>query len=208
MSIILLRTLILYVLLVIVMRISGKRQIGQLQLSELVTTLLISEIAANPIVSPHTPLFHAILPILFVALLELVISFLVTRSGLIKKIFEGSPSILIRHGSIDQNELSRQRISLDELLSTLRQEGYPDPAEISFAILEQNGQVSVFDKSEEGALAYPVIIDGKINPANLKAAGKNENWIDKQLQAQNCALNDVFLLTVTDSGSLYFVKKK
>ena len=100
------------------------------------------------------------------------------------------------------------RLSVDDLLCELRLKNIACVDDVDYAILEQNGQISVFDSSDKDALAYAVIVDGKINPAALRAAGKNENWLTKQLAAQNCTTDAVFLMTVTDSGSLYFVKKK
>ena len=208
MTTVILRTLLLYALLIAAMRLTGKRQIGELQLSELVTTLLISEIAANPIVLPSSPLWHAILPILLIVLLELGISFLVTKSPTIKLLFDGRPSVLIRRGSIDQKELGRQRISVDELLSALRLKGFPDPSAVSYAILEQNGQLSVFSDAECSSLAYPLIVDGKEDPAALKAAGKDRNWLKKRLSALSCRQDRVFLFTVTDDGTEFLARRE
>lgn len=204
---ILFRTFLLYVLLIAVMRLTGKRQIGELQLSELVTTLLISEIAATPIATPQSSLWHAVLPILFIACLELAASHLVTKSDLAKRIFDGAPSFLIKHGCIDQKELLRQRISLEELLSALRQQGFVTPAEVSYAIMEQNGQVSVFSKEDGNHFAHPLIIDGKINPAAGKAAGKSADWVMMRMEALGCPLGDAFLYTLSDDGTEFLARR-
>ncbi len=202
------RTLLLYALLVAAMRLTGKRQIGELQLSELVTTLLVSEIAATPIVTPTAPVLNAIVPIVLVVTLELGISYLVTKSPFIKAIFDGKPSFLINRGEIDQKELMRQRISVDELLSALRQKGFSDPGEVSYAIMEQDGQVSVFSKEECAQFAHPLVIDGKINPAAMKAAGKDRKWIENKLRRKSCSLKDAFLFTLTDDGREFLARKQ
>ncbi len=202
-----LRTLILYALLVGAMRITGKRQIGQLQLSELVTTLLVSEIAVAPISDTRIPLSHAIAPILLVVGLELVISFLVTKSRTVKSIFEGKPSFIIREGKIDQKELLRQRISIDELLSALRQSGMSTPGEVSFAIMEGNGQVSVFSKEDLDSFAYPLIIDGKIDQNACDAAGVDQDRLASLLTGRRCEAKDAFLLTVSKDGTVFLAPK-
>jgi uncharacterized membrane protein YcaP (DUF421 family) len=207
MTTIVLRTVILYSLLVAAMRLTGKRQIGELQLSELVTTLLVSEIAATPIVSPQSSLWNAVVPILLVVFLELVISFLVTKSATIKAIFDGKPSFLINRGAIDQKEMLRQRVSVDELLSALRQKGFSDLSDVSYAIMEQNGQVSVFSMKECTEFSHPIVIDGKINPAALKATGKDQKWLENKLLRKSCPLKDVFLYTLTDSGKEFLARK-
>lgn len=205
---IILRTLLIYALLTAAMRLTGKRQIGELQLSELLTTLLISEIAANPIVVPTSPMLHAIVPILLIVALELGISYLVTKSSMIKKIFDGKPSFLIDCGKINQKELRKQRISIEELLSALRQKGYSDPGEVSYAIMEQDGTVSVFAKEEGGKFAHPIVIDGKINPAASHAAGLKKHAIQARLRAHGCSLEDAFLFTITDEGKEFLARRE
>lgn len=115
------RTVIIYILLVLAIRTTGKRQIGELEISELVSTFLISELASMPIGNQEIPLSFAIVPILIIISLEVIISFCSTRSSVMKRIFLGSPSILIQRGKVKQKELSKARMSMEELLSQLRQ---------------------------------------------------------------------------------------
>ena len=109
----LIRVLIIYVLLVLAIRTTGKRQIGELEISELVSAFLISEIASAPIGNQEIPLSFAILPILTIISLEIIISFLNTRSAFMKKLFLGSPIILIKRGKLQQKELSKARMSIE-----------------------------------------------------------------------------------------------
>ena len=146
------RTVIIYILLVLAIRTTGKRQIGELEISELVSTFLISELASMPIGNQEIPLSFAIVPILIIISLEVIISFCSTRSSVMKRIFLGSPSILIQRGKVKQKELSKARMSMEELLSQLRQNGVTTVEDADYAILENNGKLSVIPR----AAAQPV----------------------------------------------------
>ena len=143
---ILFRTLILYILITLMIRAMGKRQVGELEMSELVTTLLLSQLVSLPIEDPEIPLLHVVLPVILIVGFEIVITFLKGRLNFLKRIFEARPSILINRGVIDQGELARIRLTVDELLSEVRQQGYRDVGDIYYAILEENGKFSLIPK--------------------------------------------------------------
>lgn len=217
----LIRTVIIYLLLVLAIRTTGKRQIGELEISELVSTFLISEIASAPIGNQEIPLSFAILPIFTIISLEVIVSFLSTRSTLMKKIFLGSPIILIRRGKLQQAELSKARMTVEELLSELRQNGVTAIEEADYAILENNGKLSVTPhakskpvtvgdlslSAKESGIAHAVVIDGAIKKEALKSAGLNEAWLDKTVRKSGCKLKEIFLLTVDDLGKINVIRK-
>ena len=132
---IIIRTLIIYATLLIIMRIMGKRQLGELELSELITTLLFSEIATTPITNPNTRLIDAILPITLIATLEIVLSLLLMKIPTLKRVLTSSPSMIIQKGKIIKKEMLKSRITLDELISQIRQNGVYDLSEVDYAIL-------------------------------------------------------------------------
>lgn len=217
-----LRTLIIYVILVASMRLMGKRQIGELQLSELVTTFMLSELAVIPISDKHTPVAYAVLPILLLLSLEVILSFLLTKSALLKRLFLGKPSIVIRSGELNQTELGRQRITVYELLSELRLKNIASVSDVEYAILEENGKLSVFPKvakapvtpeelgqhPAENGIAHPLIVDGRLSHANLRLTGKSERWVAELLSKNNVSRKDVFLLTVDDGGNIVLTRKE
>ena len=141
------RTLITYFLLVTVMRMMGKRQIGELQLSELVITLLLSELASSPIADLDIPLLHAVIPILILLSLEVLVSLVVVKIPFLKTVFDGRPNIIIHRGKINQSELKKLRISVEELIGQIRLKNIFDIEQVETLILEQNGQFSVQPKS-------------------------------------------------------------
>ena len=201
------RTFIIYVLLTISLRIMGKRQLGELNVSELVSTLLISEIAAIPIADPDIPILNAIIPLFFILSLEIILSTIKNKSEKLKNSFEGKPTYIIYKGSLLQEELTENRISINELLSELRCQGVGNIQDVEYAIIEQNGSLSVIEKSKND-MAHPIIIDGEILKNALKGIDKSESWLNAKLSSQKADVKDVFLMTVTDNGVVDIIKKE
>ena len=137
---VLIRTVIIYVSLILIMRFLGKRQIGELQLSELVTALLLSEVASQPLTNASAPLLYAIAPVLTLVCLEIILSFICTKSAPIKSLLEGKPSMVISRGHIQQKEMLKIRMTAEDLLSALRLKDISSPDEVEYAYLEQNGK--------------------------------------------------------------------
>ncbi len=216
------RVFLIYTVLIITMRLMGKRQIGEMQVSELVTTILLSELAAAPIADTRVPMLFSVIPVTALISIEVIISFAVTRIPALKPIFDGKPSILIRRGILDLDELSRVRISLEELLSELRIAGISDPDEVDYAILEHNGRLSVIPKRKfspptsdelsreprEIGLAHAVVVDAKVSKFDLSLINKDEKWLAARLKAHKTPLSDVLLFTVDDGGEEKLVKKR
>lgn len=219
---VLIRATIIYSLLLISLRLTGKRQVGELQISELITTFMISELAASPIQDLSIPLIYSIFPIILLLCAEIVLSFLATKSKKLKKVFFGSPSIIINKGRLNQKELSRLRIGINELLGELRLKDVSDISDVDYAILEQNGKLSVFLKQDKQpicaqdlnierksvGIAHAVIIDGEINESNLRLAGKNNAWLIKYLNRIGLSLNKIYLMTIDDNENINIIKKE
>ena len=222
MASILIRTVIVYVFLSVVLKVLGKRQVGELEVTELVSTLILSEVAALPLSDPDIPLLYAAVPILILLSIEISLTFLKNKSALLKRIFESRPNFLINKGQLCQDELSRVRISLDELIGELRLKGVSDINEVYYAILEQNGQLSVILKKEnepatpkmlgiktgEDGIAHPLILDGNVCRDNLRRMNKSEEWLGDECKKKKCRIDEVFLCTLDDAGSLTIIKRK
>ena len=221
MGIVFFRTLIIYVSLVFAMRLMGKRQLGELELSELVITVLISDIAAHPLQDIGIPLMNGVLPIIILLCCELIISGIIVKSNRAKEFLCGKPCFLIVNGVIDQKQMKKNRVSLDELAEELRGQSVLDISLIKYAILETDGRLNiVLFPSERPVTAgqmcvitsdggYPAIIvnNGKLVPQNLLLCGKDENWLRNELSARNVSdLKDVYFMSVNDAGQVYFAK--
>ena len=189
----------IYLFLLFCMRISGKRQVGQLQISELITAFLISDIAATPIYDKSIPLPHAIVPIIVLIILEVAISYITTKSSLFKRLLEPAPAVIISNGKLDIDEMKKQRLTVEELISSLRMNNAADISNIKYCFLENNGQISFFNKDD--SLTLPVIVDGDIHENNLKIMGKNKRWLNEKLKEQNTTKDEIFI-ALTDGNSL------
>lgn len=214
------RTIITYILLVSAMRFMGKRQLGELELSELVITMLLSELASIPIADNTIPLTFSLIPIVILISVEVIISYLSIKNRKVKKFIGGSPSIIINKGRLCKNEMAKDRLSLDELMSQLRLKDISDISDVEYAILEENGQISVIPKihaktvtlsdlninKDEKGITHTIIADGQISDFNLQIIGHNRKWLYNQLKKRKTRLNDVFLFSVDDAGNINLIK--
>lgn len=211
------RTIILYICVVTAMRVMGKRQLGELQPSEFVIALMISELASIPISEKDIPLYHGIIPIAALVLLELVFSVLVIKSELMRKIITGSPVQIIKDGKLIMKDLKRLRICIDDVLEQLRLAGYSTLSEIDSAIIETNGQLSIVPKEssrpvvcsdlnlspEQTHIPHTIIADGVLRRKNLEGAGLSENWLRKKLGEYNIKnYRQVAFFSVTDKKEI------
>lgn len=217
------RTIILYFLIILSFRLLGKHQVSELEPAEFVLTLIIADIAAVPMQDFGIPLLTGIVPILCLLCLSMILSVLSLKFLKIRKLFSGSPSILIKDGKPEQKEMRRTRMTMDELLEELRLQGYTSPAGIKYAILETNGQMSVLPYAAEKPPAskytdlsvsettLPVVLinDGRLLNDNLTACGYNQQWLQKQLKKHGVnAVKDVFYFSIDSEKNIYFIPKE
>lgn len=201
------RTIIIYSLLTFLLKITGKRQIGELEAGELVSTLLISEVASAPIADGDIPLLNAVLPIIFICCLEVALSAIKNKSDKLKKAFEGESDYVIFRGKLRQSVLEENRISINEVLTEMRTQGVGDLSDIYYAVLEQNGKLSLI-KRDDGQIAHSVVIDTKPDVKIMKGLGLDAAWLDKRLKEHGAKLDEVFLMTVNDSGAINIILKE
>ena len=222
MTTILIRTILIYLLLTAAVRLLGKRQLGELEVSELVTTILLSEIAALPLTDQSIPLIYAVIPLVTIVTLEIALSMLLLKCPRLKVIAASRPNVLIRRGVPDQQEMARIRVSLDELISEIRQAGIPSIAEVDYAILEQNGKISIIPRRsaqpptaeelgltpKESGILHVLVEDGHLNPHGLRQAGLTAEEIRKQLKTYGATVESTFLLGIDDGGSYHYINKE
>lgn len=216
-----LRTVIIYILLLVMMRLMGKRQLGELEMSELVITILLSEIASLPITNTEIPIAFSIIPIAALVSFEIITSTLVLKFPKIKRLFSSHPSVIISKGKIDIEEMKKVRISIEELISQIRQNGIFDLDEVDYAILEENGKMSIIPKRinrqpdfsdlnmtcENSGVMHIVISDGVFNDRNIKMIGTSRNALEKKLKKARVEQVDVICMTVNDAGKAVIVKR-
>lgn len=216
------RTVVLYLILILVVRLMGKRQIGEMEPAEFVVTMLIANLAAIPMQDGGIPLFSGLVPILTVLGVQLLLAVASMRWIPVRRALCGKPVILISQGVIQQKNLVRTRITLDELTEHLRQREVLDLNTVQYAILETNGKISVFlypkdrpaSARDAGVPASPqslpvtIVSDGRVLEENLTLSGRDRAWLGKELQRRECPLREVYLLTVDGLDHVYFVRKE
>lgn len=220
---IIIRFVIVYFYVLFAMKLVGKRQIGEMQMSELVAAFFISELASFTVTNLKMPIYYGLLPILLIVIAEMTVSFLAVKIPIIKRMLDFSPSVLIRDGVVLERELLKNRITLDELLSLLRLNGYYDVSKVRFAILEPNGQLSVvpfakYDSLSPDDIKIPVpepgfslaiINDGVVNKKALSSIGLSSKWLRRVLNKERIVSEkEVFLLTADFDGNYKLVKKE
>ena len=196
MALILVRTALVYLVVISAMRLMGKKQLGELQPSELVSTILISNLASISIEAPELPLTASILPVAFIASCEILLSALCVKSRRAARLLSGQPVIVLRDGV--------------------------DPSQVTCAIVETNGSVSIYRRWQDDTPtrrdlklspsgpqkpALPFVVNGEILADNLRWCGKDDLWLRKTLDDHRIGLDDVLLLAGDDSETYHLVKK-
>ena len=216
------RTVLFYIVLIAAIRLMGKRQVGQMEPSEFVVTMLVANLASIPLEETDLPLTAGLVPILTVLGMELVFSALSLRSIFFRKLLCGKPVILIENGTVLQENLRKTRVTLDELTGHLREKDVLDLSSVQYAILETNGNLSVFPYPKEKPasakdagirarkqyIPLTIVSDGKLLEDNLQKAGKDRSWLDRVLQDRDAALSDTWLLTVDGSDKILFYRRE
>ncbi len=222
MNITLIRTVLLYSLLIFTVRMMGKRQVAEMEPAEFVVTMLLANLASVPMQDNALPLISGLVPIFTVLSLELILAVLSMRFLPVRKLLCGLPSVLIRDGIIDQKALGQSRVSLDELSQKLREKDVFDLKLVKYAILETDGELSVMLRGEhrpvclkdlglpagDSELPRTLISDGVILRHNLRPAGYTRADLLRELRLRGCRVRDVFLMTAGPNGTGLFVRKE
>lgn len=222
MLIILIRTVILYFLVLFVIRIMGKAELSKMDPFEMVILFMIAELAAIPIESLDIPLLSGAAAILTLLFLEVLLSFLSIKFPKINRLLNGKPSILIDHGNLNLNELRDQRITIDDLMQQLRLKNYPSISDVDYAVLEANGDLTVIPRPgksplsaedlgfQQAAEIMPMVLisDGLLYERNLRLLGKDETYLKDELSKLNISdYSQVFLCFFDEEKQLHVYPK-
>jgi len=200
----------------------GKRQIGQLETSEFVVAMLVADLAAIPMQNGAIPLLSGVVPILTILGLELVMAFLIMKSVAVRRFVCGKPVILVENGNILQENLRSTRVTLDELISHLRQKDVLDLKAVQYVILETDGNLSVFPypshqpaaakdagiETGTQSLPIPIIEDGHLFREDLRRSGKDMVWLRKTLSEHRARQETTLLLTVDGEDNVIWIGKE
>ena len=221
MLITLIRTIILYIIVLVVMRLMGKREIGQLQPFELAISIMIADLAAIPMSDTGIPITNGIIPILGLLVMHLLISLINIKSVKARELMCGRPTILIYRGKIDEKALKKERFTINELEERLRGNNVFNIGDVEYAILETSGQVTVIQKPnkrttipedfdimpEYEGIPYDLVVDGKIMQENLKKINKDEEWLRKEISKFHISPEKALVVTYDGKGQIFCQEK-
>lgn len=198
------KTIVLYIFIVIAYRIMGKKEVGELSIIDLIVTILIADFSAICIENYKDNMLVSLIPMIVLVSLQIIFSYMTLKSNKIRNFIEGKPSTIIKKGKVCLKEMTKLRYSLDDLMSQLRSKGVKSIEEIDYAILENNGTLSIFQKEKNYPM--PIILDGVIDYDVLKEIGKDYYWINNLLIEKNLKLEDVFYAFYTKNKT-FIIKK-
>ena len=199
------KTIFMYFFVIFVYRIMGKKEVGQLSIVDLIVSILIAELIALSIGTNKQSIFISVIPILVLVCVQILVSYITLKNDKIRYILDGKPTVIIKNGKLNFKEMSKLRYSLDDLLTQLRLQGIKSIDKVKYAILENNGNLSVFNKDNDYPL--PLILDGIIDYYVLKDIKKDYKWIMNLLNKKNILLEDVFYAFYTNK-KLFIIEKK
>ena len=201
---IIVKTLVLYFFIVVVYRVMGKKEVGKLSIIDLIVSILIAELAAISIEEADRSILTSIIPIVVLVVIQISISFISLKSVKLRKLIDGNPIVIIKDGKLNFKDMTKLRYTIDDLIAQLREQGIKSIEEVNYAVLENNGKLSVFENSKDYPL--PIIIDGNIDYDVLKDMKKDKKWIYKILDNNNITLDNVFYAFYTKNKT-YIIKK-
>ena len=216
------RSIIIYIIVLIVMRLMGKREIGQMQPFELAISIMIADLASIPMTDIGIPSSNGIIPIMGLLVMHLVISVLNMKSGTLRGLICGKPTILIYRGKIDEEKLRAERLTLNELEEKLRSNNVMNLGDVEYAILETSGDISVIQKPnkrtttpedfnimpEYEGISYDLVIDGKVMQDNLNKLDKSYEWLKTQTEKFQMKPEEALIVTVNGKGDIFCQKKQ
>jgi uncharacterized membrane protein YcaP (DUF421 family) len=217
----LVRATVLYAVVIFLIRVMGKRQIGELQPAEFVVTMLVSEIASIPMQDNTIPILNSISALFVLVAYEVITSAVSLKSYKFRAFMQGHPIIVIRDGVIDIKALKKMRMSVNDLIGALRQKDVFEISQVSYAIFETNGQISVLLKPEnmnatagdlnlrpqDEGMPFAVICDGTVIDDAVEQSGIERSKIKSAVSSAGMEISEVLIMTVTPHGKTYIVRK-
>jgi len=222
MSIVFIRAVIIYITVIISLRIMGKRQIGELTPHELVITILVSQVAIIPLQDNGMPLANMVVPILIFVSLEILVSAISMKSLTFRNLVQGKPIFVIRNGKLDEKQMRRLRLTIDDLTDAVREKGFFDLSSVQDAVIETNGTISVLQKAEESPVTpkqfslsvdenstpVPAVTDGKPTPEYFGENKIKLSEIELLIKESGSEMHKIMLLTVDSAGNIFMIPKE
>lgn len=218
MLIVAIRTVILYTLVLLAIRLMGKSELSKMSPFQLVISFMIAELAAIPIDDPSVSLVNGVIAIFTLVFLQILFSYLSTKSEGFKNFISGKPSVLIEKGKINVKELRRLRITTTDLMEQLRLANCPSITDVQFAIMESNGELTVIPKADfrpvmpsdlklavsSGGLPVILVSDGTLYQKNLLLSAIPETDFQHMLTAKGIhSYKEIFLAFCDENKKIH-----
>ena len=204
---ILFKIIIVYILVMILLKLMGKREIGQVSLFDFAIILIISDILVIGVEQDFKLFSFYIIGVIFLALLQLLISFIILKNRNIRSLFDGKESVIIYDGNINIKEMKKQRYNMDDLITQIRLNGISSISEIKYLIIENNGKVSIYLKKDNPINPLPLIVSGQIEHNNLRLLKLSEKWLKDKLETRNILIKDVYYANY-EENDLFVISSK
>ena len=204
------RALILYAVVFVVIRLMGKKELSKVQPFELAIIILISDLASAPMSSRNVSIFDGIVPIITLLVAYMVFTLLVHSSNKVEDIMCGKIVPIIRDGKIIEENFDKNKYTIEDIMTQLREHDVFKIQDVKFAIIENNGNLSVL-KNEEGFNTVPlnIIEDGGYASENIEMLKMNESDVDKILKKEKIKLEDVLIGTIDENSNfIYQIKNE
>jgi uncharacterized membrane protein YcaP (DUF421 family) len=207
------RTLFIYFLIVVVFRMMGKREIGKLSVIDFVVSIMIAELAVISIEDPKIPMINSLISIFVLLGIQLILAIVSLKSRKMRELVDGKPSIIIKEGKIDEQEMRKQRYNFDDLLTQLRENNIRSMNEVEFGVLETTGKLSIIKRNRDPErsplqMILPLVLDGKVLEDNLEKVEKTAFWLRQELKKAGFKdIKEISFCTLNEDGSLYVDEK-
>lgn len=209
MLVVLVRSVIIFIILVIGIRLMGKRTLGELQPYEFVIMLAVAELACIPMQDINISIFYGLVPLGVVIVLHYTITILTSKSIKMRKFLNGKPFIVIDDDGINAETLQKLNIDINDLMASIRQQGYFSITQIKYGIIETNGKLSLLENEEAEApnsIPMTLIVEGKLLDENINVLNITKAQIDKLLSDNRLKMKEVLLMTA-DSKNIFIQPK-
>ena len=202
------RTVFFYFIIIFAYKLMGKRELGELSLIDFVISTVLSQMIAISIENYKDPLIYTLVPLIILVLLQILLAIITLKNKKIRNFIDGKESLIINKGVLNIKEMIKQRYSLDDLLTQLRDKNIRSIDEVEYAILETGGKLSVFKKDDNNKKIFPLplIVDGSIELDNLNYINKDEEWLNKILEEKKITLEEVFYSFLKDKD-IFIIKR-
>lgn len=212
------RAIITFIILMLYARILGKQQISQLTFFDYVIGITVGSIAATMTTDLRIRFLPQLIGLTAWVGMALLLQIISLKSRKLAKIIDGEPVVLVHNGKILEDHLAKVRLKNVELMETLREKGAFNIADVEFAILESDGNVSVLKKSQQQpvtpkdlnlsssyqGIPTELVVEGKVVHENLEEIRQTEGWLLGELKKQGInSLKEVMYASLDTTGNLY-----